>query len=76
MADDIDRAQEVEQQHRDAAIERQRARIAQSFIARDPSMDRICIDCDGEIEPARLAAISTSRCIECARIFEQRDRQC
>lgn len=69
MADDIDRAQEAEQRHRDEALKR--FRIAQSFMPRDPNIDSMCIDCDKPIEPARLAAVSTSRCIACARAYEE-----
>ena len=72
MADDIDRAQEREQLDRDLALRAAQERIAASFTPRDPSVASFCIDCDGSIEPERLVALNhkTSRCAECARLFE------
>jgi len=70
--DEIDRAQALEQQQRDEAIARWR--IAQSFVPRDPRVEGFCIDCECAIDPARLKAISTARCIDCANRFEARLR--
>jgi RNA polymerase-binding transcription factor DksA len=71
--DDIDVAQLEEMRMRDEALARQR-RIAESFAPRNKSVEGICIDCDQAIDPARLKAISTARCIHCAQIFEARLR--
>ncbi len=74
--DEIDRAQEREQQDRDAALAAAQARIAASFEPRDPRIDALCIDCDEPIDPARLAAVrATSRCTPCAAAWEARLRQ-
>ncbi|GEM_PF-3149951 len=62
MADIVDRAQELEQRQRDAAL----ARITASFAPRDPRVDTACADCGGAIEPARLRTLNTIRCRACA----------
>lgn len=77
MADDIDRAQEREQYDRTQAIAAAQVRIAASFVPRDPSVERECIDCGLEIEAERLRVLRvTSRCARCAHIHElqYRDR--
>lgn len=71
--DDVDRAQLAELRLREEALARQR-RIAESLVPRDARVDGICIDCDCEIDPQRLNAISTARCIDCATKFEARLR--
>ena len=71
--DEIDRAQLAELRIREEALARQR-RIAESFEPRNGSVDGFCIDCDEAIDPARLKAISTARCIDCATKFEARLR--
>jgi RNA polymerase-binding transcription factor DksA len=73
VADEVDRAQELEQQQRDEAIAR--VRMAQAFVPRDPRVDDSCIDCGEAIEPERIRALSrTARCARCAHLFEQRHR--
>lgn len=74
MSDDIDRAQEREQLDRDLALHATRTRIAASLQPHDTAVDGRCVDCDGPIEEARLAALAhkTSRCAACARDFEHR----
>jgi phage/conjugal plasmid C-4 type zinc finger TraR family protein len=71
VADDIDRAQEAEQQHRDEAI--RRARISSSFDKTMPPRD--CCDCGKQIEAARRRLLPyTGRCAACARAAERRLR--
>ena len=68
MADDVDRAQEAEQQHRDEAI--RRARTAASFEHAMPL--RECQDCGAQIEAARRRLLPyTGRCAACARAYEK-----
>lgn len=74
MADDMDRAQERDQNDRDAAIKAALAKIEATFAPRNVAVDGICIDCDEDIEPERLAVIRTARCADCARQHEQRTR--
>lgn len=76
MSDEIDRAQAAEARDRDLAIRGTQRRIADSFAARDVSVDGVCIDCGEPIEPARLLALDhrTGRCAHCARDREQRMR--
>jgi len=71
--DDVEHGQIREMQLRDEALARQ-ARIAAAFAQRDPSVNGICIDCGCAIDPKRLAAISTARCVDCANIFEAKLR--
>jgi len=73
VADEIDRAQELEQQERDEAI--RRARIAASFEPRDPAVENECIDCEGPIEPERRRLLNTSRCANCAHVHEAYHRR-
>lgn len=75
MVDDIDRAQAREQLDRDLALAAMRERIDASLV---PSIDGQCIDCDSEIEPARVAALHgrCSRCITCATRHERRLKEC
>lgn len=71
MTDDIDRAQEREQIDREFALRAQRLRAQAALAPRDPAKDAVCMDCDGDIEPARLKALPlTNRCAGCARIAE------
>jgi RNA polymerase-binding transcription factor DksA len=75
VVDEIDRAQECEETNRELALAAVRKRIADSFAPRDPRVDTVCIDCNQPIQPERLAIVrSTSRCVECARMFEHRQR--
>lgn len=76
MIDEMDRAQESEQRDRDLALQAMAYRVSASHEPRDAGVDLDCIDCGEAIEPARLAALGhkTSRCADCARLFEQRHR--
>lgn len=66
MADEIDRAQEREQLLHDANIAHV---LAGAAALRVPSGARICVACEGPIEPARLRAVPAARhCAECARM--------
>jgi RNA polymerase-binding transcription factor DksA len=71
MMDAADQAQAIDERERDALI----ARIAQSHLPRDASVDAECIDCGKPIEPKRLRALgATSRCAACAHRLEKRYR--
>ena len=67
MTDIFDRAQELEQRQRDAALA--------NFAAANPltgyASETHCIDCDEPIPDARrLAAAGCLRCIDCQEAFE------
>jgi RNA polymerase-binding transcription factor DksA len=70
--DDVDRAQIVEERHLAAALERAAA-LARTTLGHAPTSSR-CEDCDGEVEPARLAH-GFSRCFACADWRERWQRQ-
>jgi len=74
--DEMDRAQSREAHDRELALAAMRERIDASLAPRDPAIDGLCIDCDEPIEPERIAALRgcVSRCIDCARLHEQRTR--
>lgn len=71
--DDIDRAQNHEELHREIALKRQK-----QIILGDA--DRVvlhghCINCGTEIEPARKEALPHARtCIDCAEAAERHRR--
>jgi len=67
--DDIDRAQQLEQSHRERSIKN--ARIAEGH-QQNKIGDRIfCIDCDTEIPDERLeASPHACRCISCQESHE------
>lgn len=81
--DSADQAQLLEERERQQSIAARsthaarEARIAASFEPADPSIEKLCIDCDEPIESERLEALRgcTSRCIQCARIYEQNEDQ-
>lgn len=70
MANDLDRAQDLENFQRDNALK------AQALKAKEPPQDIDqngnvwCIDCGEEVAPKRLAA----RCIDCQGLHELKDR--
>ena len=68
--DDIDRAQQLEQSHRERSINN--ARIAEGH-QQNKIGDRIfCLDCDAEINEERLEAWPTaSRCVDCQERHEE-----
>lgn len=68
MVDEIDIANERIERDLEAALAAQAARAA----AEPRSIDGLCHDCGGAIEPARLAALRgcTIRCAACARQHE------
>lgn len=73
--DDVDRAKELEQEHRLRAVENELA----SHIERESPLIingvRCCVDCRDPIPAKRLAARPDSvRCIECKQIKEQKQR--
>ena len=79
MSDVVDQAQACEEQDRARALAAhaaRQARMAESMRPHDPSTTRLCLECDNEIEPGRLAALPmTSRCASCAREAEERLRR-
>lgn len=74
MADDIDRAQELEERHRAAAITAARTRKA--YPPQDIECGKVfCLDCGEEIPPARLnVEPETPWCVECQGYRELKDR--
>jgi len=71
MADDADRAQIFEEQHRARAIEVARARSMDSPITENGK--RVCLDCWLPIPKRRLIASPQAvRCIGCQTIEEAR----
>lgn len=81
MADFADEGSRLEEQHRAAAIDAQRAeaerqaRIAESMRGYDPSEPRYCHDC-GELIPVERLRIypMTGRCTACSAEAERRLR--
>jgi len=74
MADLIDRAADLEERHRAAALaaQQERARACQAADAPDPARRRDCCDCGGAIPRARLAARPyTLRCTPCQALQER-----
>jgi len=65
MADQFDRASQLEQLHRERAIE------AVTKEARKPSRET-CIDCDADIPEARQAIGGIQRCIKCQTLWENK----
>ncbi|REL32524.1 TraR/DksA C4-type zinc finger protein [Thalassotalea euphylliae] len=78
MGDAFDRAQQLEEQHRKAALKRARANstaASQASYSQTMAQDgrRYCLDCDIEINTNRLlAAPHTLRCIDCQEDFDKR----
>ncbi len=65
-ADPLDRAQQIEEQHRAAALARHQARPVGTGTAD-------CIDCDAAIPAARRRALPhANRCVACQSLFERR----
>ncbi len=76
MTDVIDQATEHIEKEQAAALRAHHARVEASFVARDPAVEGLCIDCGEVIEAARLRVLrKTSRCADCAHIFEQRQER-
>jgi RNA polymerase-binding transcription factor DksA len=69
MIDEIDIAVERSERDLQAAIAAQVALAS----AEPPSIDGICSDCNGPIEPERLRALRgcTIRCAACAQHFQR-----
>jgi len=63
MTDQFDRASELEQLHREQAIQRVLNQ------AKRPSRET-CLDCDEPIPPQRRQIGGVVRCIKCQRFFE------
>lgn len=65
MTDRFDRAQELEQLHRDASLA-----AARNAMPAFPSSGT-CVTCREPISPARLKALpNATRCIDCARAID------
>ena len=65
-ADLLDQAQQVEEQHRAAALARHHARPVGVGTSH-------CVDCDAPIPAARRHALpNADRCVGCQTIFERR----
>lgn len=74
MADDIDRAHELEELHRAAAIKAALKR--QPYPPQDIDCGKVfCIDCGDEVPPARLRVEPlTPWCVQCQNYHELKDR--
>lgn len=73
MADDIDRAQALEEQERDAALEQQAAAAAIVETPFDIEGVRACSTCFEPIPRKRLRANPRAvRCVECQTRIERR----
>ncbi|MBI1262968.1 MAG: TraR/DksA family transcriptional regulator [Rhizobiales bacterium] len=71
MADEVDRAQELELRQRNVAVAALQAKLNAPLVIVEN-----CIECDDEIEPERRAVMpSARRCIECEQRREQARRQ-
>lgn len=75
MADDLDRAKDLEIWQRDNALK------AQALKAKEPPQDIDqdgnvwCIDCGDKVAPERLnAKPNAARCIDCQGLHELKDR--
>ena len=70
MADEFDRAAELEQLQRDTALANAKA----ASRAHLPSLTS-CKDCDADIKPQRQALGGVDRCAECEGYHQQELRQ-
>ena len=75
MADDIDRAQALEEQERDASLEQQAAAAAIVEAPFDIEGVRVCSTCFEPIPRKRLRANTGAvRCVECQTRVERRHK--
>lgn len=75
MADDADRADDRIEGERQAGVARVLAAREESMRMTPGALDGVCIECDGPIEPERIAALRrTCRCSACAHDYELRTR--
>ncbi|NQZ03611.1 TraR/DksA C4-type zinc finger protein [Idiomarina sp.] len=73
--DQFDRAQKLEQMHRDRAINAAKRRPSQQQPMVIDGI-RVCIDCLDDIQIARLKHIPDAvRCISCQQDYERRNVQ-
>lgn len=65
----MDTSQRLEDQDRERAVRKAVNTAATQAVS---SIDGMCVDCDGPIEPARLAVLgATARCASCAHDAER-----
>lgn len=70
--DALDRASEYEERHRQAALDNQLRPSKVEGGSRGDVPDGVCIDCDGDIEQARLQFNARAlRCSECQGHFDR-----
>lgn len=68
--DQFDRATELEEAHREAALARQREQMPQGESATE------CFDCGATIPDRRRWAVpGAARCVECQEIIEQNKKR-
>ncbi|MCJ8272927.1 MAG: TraR/DksA family transcriptional regulator [Gammaproteobacteria bacterium] len=73
MTDTVDAAKELELLQRQDAINRQLAKSKEK--PNNIGGIRYCLDCDGEVPKARIAALpDVVRCIDCQSLNEIRSR--
>lgn len=76
MADDLDRAKDLEMHQRDVAIKKQLAGAVETEEPLIVDGVHCCVDCGGEIPPKRLEARPESvRCIDCKTYKEFQEKQ-
>jgi len=72
MADQFDRAQELEQIQREEAISKQRMRFTALAAAPGVEVALDCVECGVEIPARRREALpGVFRCVDCQQIHEQ-----
>lgn len=73
MTDLVDQANDLAERERESLIAR---RVALATAPGNPADLADCLDCGGEVDPRRRAALPrVDRCIDCATRFELEIRQ-
>ena len=67
--DDLDRAQAIEELHRDHAL--QKARFTPEEPETDINGNRICLSCGAIIPAPRVLSITAARCVDCQAALEK-----
>ncbi len=71
MSDQFDRASELEQHDRDAALAKQQRQSHQNETAFERHGSRYCLTCHCAIAPDRLAVLPAAvRCVDCQQLQE------
>ncbi|HHO59902.1 MAG TPA: TraR/DksA family transcriptional regulator [Thiotrichales bacterium] len=74
--DDLDRAKELEMQHRSIALKNQQSKAQETETPLEIDGVRCCLDCYQPIQEARLKARPESvRCIDCKTYKEEMEKR-